>query len=282
VYQGHLFVGSQLLHDTGMRHHPLNPMTDANLVRVLQKQTSLPVKLIPLATVRGDLAAAFRTREPHLAIVDAITNDDLHTIGKASLQLPVISGGSGLGLGLPQAYREAGWWNNEPARPTMPQVKGFSAILAGSCSDATRRQIQHARLRMPHWHLEQTHKPRDILAWAEPHLANGPVLIESSATPDELRQLDDSAAVGRMIEEKHADIALGLVEHGVRRLVVAGGETSGAVVARLGVSALRIGPGIAPGVPWTESLSSPALALALKSGNFGGDDFFTAALEMLP
>ncbi len=289
VYQGHLFVGSQLLSDSGMRHHPLNPMTDPNLVRLLQRQTRLRVGLIPWTRVYRDLAVALaevQEGSPQIAIVDAITNDDLRAIASACAACPLISGGSGLGLGLPAAYRAMGWVNNQPAPAAIPNVVGLTVVLAGSCSEATRRQVEHVRLAMPHWHLEQDHTAADVVAWAEPQLRNGPLLIESSASPMELERLresgTDSAIVGRAIEELLAEVAVQLVRRGVRRLVIAGGETSGAIVSRLGVSALRIGPSISPGVPWTESLSGPPLALALKSGNFGGEDFMTRAVEMLP
>jgi len=296
VYQGHLFVGDRLLNESGMEHHPLNPMTDANLVRVLAKQASARVGLVPLATVATDAEAvgarldALADDGASLAIADAVTNEDLHTLAEACAEMPLVTGGSGIAIGLPDAYRRRGWLIAEASPPALPRVEGASAVLAGSCSSMTLRQIEFMRARCPSLVLTPQEAVEDhdaverTLSWAQSHLGAGPVMIYASEPPRQLMASQERfgrEAAGKAVESALASIANGLVERGVRRLVVAGGETSGAVVQALGIRALRIGPLIDSGVPWTESAGEPRLALALKSGNFGGEDFFRRALEML-
>jgi 3-dehydrotetronate 4-kinase len=296
VYQGHLFVGNQALSDSGMRHHPLTPMTDSNLVRVLGRQTKAKVGLVPYNIVREGPAAIRKAFEQlqhdgiGYAIVDAIENQHLRDIGTAASDLALITGGSGIAIGLPANFRKEG--RLAPAGPPekLERIEGLSAVLSGSCSPATLGQIAAWKARRPAFALDALAlaQGRDLVAeaaaWAQSHMAREPVLIYASAPPDEVARVQ--AALGRekagaLIEETLARIAQRLVAAGLRKLVIAGGETSGAIVQRLGVSALRIGPQIDPGVPWTVSLGTPRLALALKSGNFGGPDFFIKALEML-
>ena len=297
IYQGHLFVGRQLLSESSMRNHPLTPMTDADLVRVLARQTKGKVDLVPYATVRQG-AAAIAARYAELraagvayAIVDAVENEHLLQIGAACADLRLISGGSGVALGLPENFRRRGLLRAGDAVDVLPTIRGREAVIAGSCSAATLAQIAHMSVR----HASFTVDPLAIaagnnvageaLAWANARSAGGAILISASAPPEQVARVQ--AALGRersgdLVEQTLADIAAGLVAGGVRRLVIAGGETSGAVVQRLGVRALRIGPQIDPGVPWTASVGEPMLALALKSGNFGSADFFTKAFRMLP
>jgi len=297
VYQGHLFVGRQLLSDSPMRDHPLTPMTDANLVRVLGRQTNAPVGLVPYETVRrgaAAVAAAFADlrRDGHAyAVVDAIEDEHLRTIGAACADLTLVTGGSGVALGLPENFRRRGRLPARGPADALPPVGGAAAVLAGSCSPATLAQVAEMKRTRPAFALDPLALAagRDLageaLAWARQRLGPEPVLIYSSAPPDEVgrvqRELGREHA-GALVEAALARIAAGLVAAGVRRLVVAGGETSGAVVQALGVRALRIGPQIDPGVPWTLSLGEPAIALALKSGNFGAPDFFAKAFGMLP
>jgi uncharacterized protein YgbK (DUF1537 family) len=296
VYLGHLFVGETLLAESGMRRHPLNPMTDSNLVRVLQRQSRRKVGLVPFAEVERGVSAVraaierLRAAGVGLAIVDALTEAHLLTIGTACAGLKLLTGGSGLALGLPENFRRAGLLGARAAG-ALPQLRGASAVLAGSCSEATRRQVARMRVRWPSAALdpgaleeEGDRAVRRVLEWAAARLGAGPVLIYSTAEPDAVERTQ--AALGReraghLVESAMARIAQGLVASGVRRLVVAGGETSGAVVGALGIEALRIGPEIAPGVPWTASAGEPPLLLALKSGNFGGEDFFLDAFAML-
>ena len=296
IYQGHLFVGDQLLSESSMRHHPLTPMTDANLVRVLGRQTQGRVGLIPYATVDEGARAVWKAIKGLMdggyryAITDAIRNRHLMDIGEAVAGLPLVTGGSGIALGLAKNFRRFHKLAEQDAPPPLPDVKGPAAVISGSCSAATLGQVEHWKRSRPALAVDPMALATgaDVsdmaLAWARKHLADGPVLIYASAPPEEVRRVQGELGreqAGALVEEALATIAEGLVAAGVRRLVVAGGETSGAVVQKLGVSQLRIGPEIDPGVPWTESLGSPPLALALKSGNFGAADFFAKALGML-
>jgi 3-dehydrotetronate 4-kinase len=293
VYLGHLFVGDRLLSESGMEKHPLNPMTDANLVRVLQRQTRLKVGLLPLASVRqGSDAILGRLDElqrdgVRLAIADAIEDGDLRLLAEACADHPLLTGGSGLAIGLGDAWRSRGLLAPAAGPPDLPAQTGPAAVLAGSCSMMTLRQIEAAKQVWP-WlalDIDRIARGEDVvrpaLEWALPRLAAGPVLIYSSETA-EARARRSVTAPGEAIERVLAGIACGLVDSGVRRLVVAGGETAGAVMDAAGIRMLRIGPKIAPGVPWTETVGPPRIALALKSGNFGDERFFMKALEMLP
>jgi 3-dehydrotetronate 4-kinase len=296
IFQGHLFVGRQLLSDSGMRHHPLTPMTDPDLVRVLGRQTPGKVDLVPYATVRqgpAAIAAAFAALAAagaRHAIVDAVEDGQLRDIGAAGADLALVTGGSGIAIGLPENFRRRGLLGAAEGAAALPAVGGLAAVLSGSASNATLGQVAAFRAGHPAFRLDPLALARgedqaaEALAWARPKLAAGPVLIYASAPPEEVAAAQ--AALGReragaLIEAALATIAGGLVEAGVRRLVVAGGETAGAVVQALGVRALRIGPQIDPGVPATVSLDGRPLALALKSGNFGGVDFFAKAIGRL-
>jgi len=299
VFNGYLFVDDVLLSESGMRDHPITPMRDANLVRVLARQTPHRVGRIDFALVRGGrsaLAAAFGAAQRdglRHAIVDAVDETDLRVIGAAALDanLALITGGSGIAMGLPDALRERGLLTPADAVAPPPTVSGTAAILAGSCSRATRAQVAYARTRLPVFDLserdlgEPAALADEALAWASSRLGEQPILITASAPPERVaenqRRYGPDGASAR-VERTLATIARGLRERGVGRFVVAGGETSGAIVAALAVEALRIGRPIAPGVPWTTTLEEPSLALALKSGNFGGEDFFLRAWEDAP
>ncbi len=292
VFQGHLFVGAALLSESGMERHPLTPMRDANLLRVLSRQTDGTVGLVPWATVAQGAGAIRRTlaglkeQGRRYAVVDAITEADLLAIGEAAAGHALITGGSGVAMGLPGNFRAAGLLREADAA-ALPEVGGFAAVLAGSCSRATLYQLGAARDQLATLELDPLATPdaaalaRQALDWADGKLGDAPVVIAASAPPDRVAALQARLgrdAAGALVEEALALAAAGLVQRGVRRLVVAGGETAGAVAARLGVRRLRIGAEIAPGVPWTHAEGDgPALRLALKSGNFGGRDFFTAA-----
>jgi uncharacterized protein YgbK (DUF1537 family) len=264
-----------------MRNHPLTPMTDANLVRVLGRQTKAKVDLVPLSVVREGAAAIAKAFERltaegvTYAIVDATEDRHLLEIGSACADLPLITGGSGIALGLPENFRRRGLLKSAVDAEVVPEIGGAAAVLAGSCSAATLGQIEtfaksHPVLKLDPLALaEGKTSAADALAWAKPKLAAGPVLIYASAPPADVAAIQAKLGrerAGALVEHTLADIAAGLVVMGVRRLVVAGGETSGAVVQRLGVTTLRIGRQIDPGVPWTFSLGEPRLALALKSG----------------
>lgn len=298
VFNGHLFVGEVLLSESGMRHHPLTPMTDSNLVRVLQRQTRRKVGLAGHAAVSEGpdrIRARFeelRRAGVAVAVVDATSNPDLLRIGSACADLPLVTAGSGLALGLVPAYAAAGLFAPVRRADALPHAGGFEAILAGSCSVATNGQVAAAlEAGMPAFRLDPARLAEDggavasALAWAAPLLSRGPVLVYSTAEPERVREIQERLGrdrAGALVEEALAAVARGLVERGVGRLIVAGGETSGAVVNALGVRALRIGPEIVPGVPWTSAVGGPPLALALKSGNFGGPSFFLDAWSKLP
>ena len=294
IFRGHLFVQDQLLSESGMLHHPLTPMTDANLVRVLQSQTGLNVGLLRYDTiaqgaeqVRGRIAE-LRAQGVGMAIADALSDQDLYTLGTACADLPLLTGGSGLALGLPENFRRAGKLRDLDASK-LPAVSGGEVVLAGSASIATNGQVAA-------W-LE-TGRPAlriDPLALAagEPVVAQAlafakdneqTVLIYATCSPDEVKAVQQQLGVeraGSLVENAFGEIAQGLRQSGVRRFVIAGGETSGAVVQALGVQLLQIGAQIDPGVPATVSSTDEPLALALKSGNFGGRDFFSKALKQL-
>ncbi len=299
VYQGHLFVGDALLNESGMQQHPLNPMTDANLVRLLGRQVTRPVGLIPYEVVQRGVAAvqaaliSLREAGKPFIVADALDGDHLRTLAAACAEMPLVTAGSGLAIGLPAAYRASGLLPVESTRASLPTVPGRTAIVAGSCSTATQQQVEWMKARCPTRLLDarrcvtsNEEVVNEVLRWASSQQAAQPLLIYSTAAPGDVAALQGEfgrEAVAGAVEAALARITLALVaECGVRRLIVAGGETAGAVVSRLGVQALKIGPRIVPGVPWTESIGEQPLALALKSGNFGGPDFFQVALEMLP
>ena len=297
VYKGHLFVGDVLLENSGMRDHPLTPMRNSDLVAVLGAQTPHPVGLVGHETVRRGTRAigrgldALREGGVRHAVVDAIADRDLAAIGKAAARLPLVTGGSGVALGLPANFRESGLLGEAGQAAALPPASGLAAVIAGSCSPATLGQIAHMSASCPSFFVDaealagRRRVAADALAWAVPRLGDGPVLIYASAAPERVRRIQKrlgAEKAGAMIERCLARIAHGLVDAGVGRLVVAGGETAGAVVGALGVRALRIGAEIDPGVPWTMSVGRPRLHLALKSGNFGGPDFFTKAFAVLP
>jgi uncharacterized protein YgbK (DUF1537 family) len=294
VFKGHLFVGEVLLSDSGMREHPLTPMTDANLVRVLQAQSQRRVGLVDHATVaRGPEAVRARIADLQaqgvgLAIADAVDNADLLCLGAALAGAPLVTGGSGLAIGLPANF------GIQPSAgaAALPHAQGLQAIVSGSCSVATQGQVQRfITTGRPALALDPLRigagedLAAEALAWAAPRLREGPVLVYSTATPDTVREVQGrlgTQAAGALVEQTLAAIACGLVQQGVGQLVVAGGETSGACVQALGITQMQIGAQIDPGVPWCHARGSAGpLHVALKSGNFGGADFFTRAFTQL-
>lgn len=296
VFNGHLFVGDVLLNESGMQHHPLTPMADANLVRVLQRQTRRKVGLIGHDSVAAGAEAikqkigTLREQGIEIAIVDAISNDDLLQIGSACDDLPLVTAGSGIALGLPQHFRRDGMLAAQSGADALPTITGLRAVISGSCSTATQAQVAHMiGAGAPAFAIDPLKLAGDdmvsaALAWAAPLVAHGPLLMYATAAPDSVKAVQAELGAehaGALVEQALAAIAKGLVALGVRQLIVAGGETSGAVVSALCVAGLRIGPQIDPGVPWTASLGDPPLALALKSGNFGSVDFFTKAWDQL-
>lgn len=299
IYQGNLFVGAVPLNESPLKDHPLNPMNDSNLVRVLARQSRTQIGLVDLPTVaRG--AEAVRARLAELsgkgigaAIIDAVFDRDLETIGLVAAEHWLSVGASGIGLGLARALVSKGKVKSTAASgATDAAVGGLAACIAGSCSQATLAQIANAERVMPVLHLDPaqivagTDEVQRALAWARPRLAERPVLIASSSTPEEVAALQarhGRDAAGHAIEQAMADIADGLVQAGVRRLIVAGGETSGAVVDRLKIPGFLVGAEIAAGVPVLRAVGAGQgdMLLALKSGNFGGPAFFADALGLM-
>jgi 3-dehydrotetronate 4-kinase len=302
VFKGHLFVDDVLLSESSMKTHPLTPMRDANLVTVMQAQCKRKVGLINYRTIAAG-AKAVQTRIAELkgqgfgiAIVDAISNDDLMRLGPALADLPLVTAGSGVAIGLPQNFGIDSKDASQAA--ALPPAKGYQAVVSGSCSQATNAQVAvwqasgrpHKALNLAEilgndaqYHAEV----QNVLSWAKPLLLNGPVLIYSTADAASVKTTQSalgSDATGARVEQALSEIAKGLVELGVQQLVVAGGETSGACVQALGVEQMQIGPQIDPGVPWCYGISAAAgvnVHLTLKSGNFGSADFFTKAFELL-
>jgi len=299
IFKGYLFVGDVPLSESGMRDHPLTPMHDASLVRVLQRQSRGKVGLVQHATVAQGPAAiraafdALRAGGVRHAIVDAIADPDLEAIGEAARDFALITGGSGIALGLPENFRRDGLIGDGGGADILPKIGGKAAALSGSCSQATLAQLAYMRERAPVFQIDPlAANDRDIaaaaLAWAGDRLGDQPILFAATAPPEQVAEAQAKLGreqAGALVEGIMATIAQGLVARGVRRLVVAGGETAGAVVQALGVTGLRIGRQIDPGVPWTVSLpgnsDQPSLALALKSGNFGAPDFFLRAFTAL-
>ncbi len=295
VFKGYLFAGHVLLNESGMQNHPLTPMTDPNLVRVMQAQTKRPVGLIEHTVVaRGPQAiaeriAALRAQGVGVAIVDATSNEDLLRLGPALKGMPLVTAGSGVAIGLPAN------WGLAPSNTAsqLPRAQGLQAIVSGSCSQATNRQVAHFKAQGgPALALDPLALTGDtealvaqVMAWAQPLLGQGPVLVYSTAEPEAVKAIQARLGVaqaGALVEHALAAVARAFAQAGVQQLVVAGGETSGACVQALGITQLQIGPQIDPGVPWCHAQGSAGpLHVALKSGNFGTEDFFSKAFTVL-
>lgn len=297
VFKGYLFAGDVLLNESGMQNHPLTPMTDPNLVRVLQAQCRRKVGLIDYAVVaRGAQAieeriAQLKAEGVSIAVVDAVSNDDLLRMGPALAKLPLLTAGSGVAIGLPANFGLA----PSSQASALPKASGKTAVVSGSCSLATNRQVHDfiqrggaAKAIDPLRIAQGMDVAAEVLSWAAPLIDKGPVLVYSTAEAGDVKSVQGQLGVeeaGAMVERTIAAIARGLVERGVHQLVVAGGETSGACVQALRIAQMQIGPQIDPGVPWCHARSEAApvsgLHIALKSGNFGSDDFFTKAFLVL-
>ena len=293
VYQGHLFVKDRLLNESGLQNHPLNPMTDADIRRWLRQQTKGDVGHVDIGTVRHGAAGieeALREqaiRGNTLVVVDSISDDDLVAVGRAVASHHLVTGGSGIALGLPANFIERGLAIG--TQVSVPGIEGPEAVLAGSCSPATREQVEFHRKSHPALAVDVADVMNgrtvaaDLVAFLLTNRGRAP-LVYSSATPAQVRAVQERFGrerVARTLDSLFADTARQLVQSDIRRLVVAGGETSGAVVSALDLGALTIGPEIDSGVPVLVSSGEKPVALALKSGNFGTPDFFGKALERL-
>jgi len=295
VFKGYLFVGDVLLNESGMQHHPLTPMVDANLVRVMQAQCKSNVGLLSHKTIAQGTAAIqqditnLKQQGVRIAIVDAVSNDELMRLGPALKGMPLVTAGSGVAIGLPQNFG----LSPTPQASVLPKASGLQAVVSGSCSQATNRQVAHFKATgRPAFLIDPLRLKgswedlvQEALAWAQGHLATGPVLVYSTATPESVQAVQSQfgvEAAGHQVEQALAAIARGLVQLGVHQLVVAGGETSGACVQALSIEQLQIGPQIDPGVPWCHAHTlMGGVHITLKSGNFGTDDFFTKAFSFL-
>ncbi len=295
VFKGYLFVGDVLLNESGMQHHPLTPMTDANLVRVMQAQCKSKVGLLSHKTITHGVAAIqqdianLKQQGVRIAVVDAVSNDDLMRLGPALKGMPLVTAGSGVAIGLPQNFG----LSPTPQASVLPKASGLQAVVSGSCSQATNRQVAHFKATGRHAFLIDPLKlkgswqdlVKEVLTWAQGYLASGPVLVYSTATPESVQAVQSQLGVeaaGHQVERALAAIARGLVELGVQQMVVAGGETSGACVQALAIEQLQIGPQIDPGVPWCHAHTPMGgVHITLKSGNFGTDDFFSKAFTFL-
>ena len=296
VFKGYLFAGSVLLNESGMQNHPLTPMTDANLVRVMQAQTKRKVGLIDYKTVAlGETAIreriqALRAEGVGVAIVDATSNEDLHRLGPALKDMPLVTAGSGVAIGLPANF------GLQPSLQAsqLPPASGLQAVVSGSCSVATNAQVAHFKATgRPALAIDPSSLMngqsdavvQQVLVWAAPLLKDGPVLVYSTAEPEAVKQVQAQLGVaeaGALVEHALAAVSRGLVDLGVQQLVVAGGETAGACVQALDIAQLQIGPQIDPGVPWCFApTAAGGVHIALKSGNFGTEDFFSKAFEVL-
>jgi uncharacterized protein YgbK (DUF1537 family) len=293
IYNGYLFVGQKLLSESGMQNHPLNPMTDSNLVNVLQKQTNLKVGLLNNQWSRN----GYRKDEVNkliesgvkVAITDAIVDTDLIGLIEVFGDLKLLTGGSGLALGLPNYYRFKGYISSNNESFSVKRIDGYAAVISGSCSEMTLKQITrmkqtHASFKLDMDLILKKDQFEEFIKELIDQLGEKPILVYSSEEPDKVKEHQlalGANKAGRTIEEALTKVATKIVEKGVSKLVVAGGETSGAIVKALGLKALKIGQVIAPGVPWTQTLKGKPLALALKSGNFGDEDFFIKAFKKL-
>jgi uncharacterized protein YgbK (DUF1537 family) len=276
-----------------MRNHPLTPMRDSNLVRVLQAQTRLKVGHIAYDVIaRGEDAiracvSALKADGVKIAIVDAIGDEDLRTLGRVLRDMPLVTAGSGVALGLPQNFE----LRHAAHAAALRKREGYRAIVSGSCSVATNAQVADfirgggaAYAIEPLKLIASANEAERAIAWARERLPSRAVLVYSTAEPAKVAEVQKqlgAADAGAIIEQALARVSRALVDAGVTQLIVAGGETSGAVVQALDVTALRIGPQIDPGVPWTATEGNKPILLALKSGNFGTPDFFTKAFTLL-
>lgn len=290
VFQGHLFVGTQLLAESSMRHHPLTPMTDSNLVRFLGKQCQGQVGLVPLQAVEDGEAAVRaavaqrKEKGDRILIADAVLDRHVATLAAAAAGMRLVTGGAALGGALTarQPSRLAG------VSTTVPPRSGATALLSGSCSAATMAQVRNAIDVIPSRPLDPIRLTSDrasevsgLLDWAADQARRGDFLIYSTADSERIKDVQARLGVdkaGTLVEDAFGEIAARLAKAGLRRFVVAGGETSGAVIRSLGIQTLSFGEELAPGVPWTYSIDPEGYTFALKSGNFGSPDFFRRAI----
>ena len=292
IFMGNLFVGEDLLHESPMKDHPLTPMRDSNLMRLLEPQVTKPVGLASRLTIAQGVEA-LQERLHHLetegiahVIVDAVADQDLNIIAQACRDMPLITGGSALAMPLPDLYKADGVLAEDAPQMVIPEIDDAAIVLSGSCSAMTRQQVAAFKPDHPSYQLSpqslMTDGVDDVIAWLKSQDMTTTPMIYATAEPEDVQMAQDqfgTAQAGAMVENAMAQLAETAFDLGYRRFVVAGGETSGAVAQALGITSVTIGPEITPGVPWVyaEKEGQP-FQLALKSGNFGQDNFFTDAL----
>lgn len=297
VYQGTMFVNGIRLDESPMRNHPLTPMRDGNIARHLQAQSTGKTGIADWHTIQSGAAALtaqlqqLEAQDIAHVVMDALSDQDLQTIAEASQNKRFITGGSAIAAPLPALYRDRGHVAFTPGKPPHQATEATPLVLSGSCSDMTRRQVKAFSANHPHFHLNALELAKDdthleaAKKWLSQQNPTQPKLIYASADPAivaEVQAALGTEQAGAIVEAAMAALAQYAAEIGIRRIVVAGGETSGAVVQALDIARLAIGAEIAPGVPWTFAMHNGAsIALALKSGNFGGEHFFTEALDAL-
>ncbi|MEZ2128085.1 MULTISPECIES: 3-oxo-tetronate kinase [unclassified Sinorhizobium] len=295
IFMGHLFVGEQLLSESPMRDHPLTPMRDSSLVRLLAPQVRGKVGLASRHAVsqgpdalKARLRSLSEDRVRHV-IVDAVSDEDLRTIAAATADMPLVTGGSALASQLPRFYVQQALLAPPAVSQSMAAPKGGQLVLSGSCSAMTRKQVSRYAGRSVSLRLDPVALAGEGVGpareWLRRQSSDEPKLIFATAEPDEVRQAQERLGLekaSRVVEDALADLAREAFRLGIRRFVAAGGETSGAITQALGITRLTIGPEIAPGVPWTfADVEGERVALALKSGNFGGEAFFEDAFKLL-
>ena len=295
IFMGNLFVGQQPLAESPMKDHPLTPMRDSNLMRLLEPQVTRPVGLADRLTVAQG-ADALREKLDSLAtdgvahvVVDAVANDDLGIIAAACRDMTLLTGGSAVAMPLPDLYREDGVLAADAPVPMRPLLADGAVILSGSCSAMTNEQVAAYSGKGPALRLDPLALAEDgadaAVAWLAEQPAGSNPIVYATALPEDVRAAQEKLGVaraGEIVEEALAALARAAFDSGIRRFVVAGGETSGAVAQALGLSRLDIGAEIAPGVPWTYAqVDGEDVAITLKSGNFGDRNFFATALARL-
>jgi 3-dehydrotetronate 4-kinase len=295
IFMGNLFVGRQPLAESPMKDHPLTPMRDSSLMRLLEPQVSKAVGLVDRLTVAKGLQAigqaldALKAEGVAHVVVDAVADEDLDLIAQACHSMPLLTGGSALAMPLPGLYEASSPGTINTMSTSKPRLDRAAIVLSGSCSAMTRKQVAHYGNRAPSYHLDPLTLSKEglgaALAWLDAQADEAAPMLYASAEPGDVKSAQEALGIeraGALVEEALASLAVAAREKGVRRFVVAGGETSGAVTKALGVTRLDIGAEIAPGVPWTYCQSaSVRIALSLKSGNFGSEAFFSHALDLL-
>ena len=297
IFKGHLFVGDKLLSDRPMKDHPLTPMRDSNLVSTLSRQTSQKVGLVEYTNISGgpsEIKKAFNQLQKEdvaIAVTDVLNDEHLYFLGEAVKDFKLITGGSGIALGLPSQLKSHENHKEETTVHKLPEVLGKELILSGSCSEMTLAQVnefskKYCTLKLNPVELAESNSALDnAVDWVIQAKGKKPILVYASAPPDAVKEVQQRLGrdlASSTVENALAKIARAAVQNGFRRIVVAGGETAGAVVSKLGIKGIMIGEQIDPGVPTTVSIGNPSIGLVLKSGNFGSADFFEKALKVMP